>query len=339
MKTEVELVPIDSVLQDPDNARLHSADQLKYLSASLKRFSQQKPIVVGKDGVIIAGNGTHLAAKMLNWKDILIIRSKLSVEESRAYGIEVTCPFCSVQFLVAHHRFKHGRGKYCSTLCKDSYKKKQYKVEKECIICKKVFSGTIGKLAKRIYCSQTCFQKDESVGQKISHSLKNSEVFQSGQKERIVKHTILMRSEKYKENAKNKLILRLSNRESPEYKLWYKSIQERSKSEKWKNSPHFRKGKDNPKYKGLRSERMQEMGTYKYKTWRMSVFRRDNCRCLECDSTGKNLQAHHIKEWAAYPNNRYDIDNGKTLCQPCHIAHHKKLNYESKNTNSSNTSS
>ena len=87
MNTNVELVPIDSVLQDPENARLHSADQLKYIAASLKRFKQQKPIVVGKDNVIIAGNGTHLAAKILNWKDILIIRSELDAQEARAYGI------------------------------------------------------------------------------------------------------------------------------------------------------------------------------------------------------------------------------------------------------------
>lgn len=87
MNTQVELVPIDSVFQDPENARLHSPEQLRYLAASLKRFKQQKPIVVGKDNIIIAGNGTHLAAKELNWKEILIMRSDLSAEEARAYGI------------------------------------------------------------------------------------------------------------------------------------------------------------------------------------------------------------------------------------------------------------
>jgi hypothetical protein len=88
MNPQIERVPIDSVLQDPENARLHSAEQLKYIAASLKRFSQQKPIVVGKDNVIIAGNGTHQAAKeVLNWKDILIVRSELSYEDARAYGI------------------------------------------------------------------------------------------------------------------------------------------------------------------------------------------------------------------------------------------------------------
>ena len=88
MSHHVELVDINSVIQDPANARLHSPEQLKYIAASLKRFAQQKPIVVGKDNVIIAGNGTHLAARdILNWKQILIIRSDLSMEEARAYGI------------------------------------------------------------------------------------------------------------------------------------------------------------------------------------------------------------------------------------------------------------
>ncbi|CAN5204140.1 hypothetical protein BH09PAT1_BH09PAT1_1500 [soil metagenome] len=45
--------------------------RLKYIAASLQRFKQQKPIVVGSDNVIIADNGTHLAAKLLNWEAIL----------------------------------------------------------------------------------------------------------------------------------------------------------------------------------------------------------------------------------------------------------------------------
>jgi len=51
--------------------------------------------------------------------------------------------------------------------------------------------------------------------------------------------------------------------------------------------------------------------------WRIQVFERDNFTCVECGSK-KNLQAHHIKRWAEYPELRFDINNGTTLCKRCH---------------------
>lgn len=81
-------VDINSIFQDPANARTHSDAQLQYLAKSLQRFGQQKPIVVGADKIIIAGNGTHLAARdILGWDKISVIYSELPTEEARAYGI------------------------------------------------------------------------------------------------------------------------------------------------------------------------------------------------------------------------------------------------------------
>lgn len=86
--TNIEIVPINSIIQDPENARTHSPKQLEYLAASLERFGLQKPILVDSNNVIIAGNGTHLAARdVLGWSEIAVIKSHLSKEEARAYGI------------------------------------------------------------------------------------------------------------------------------------------------------------------------------------------------------------------------------------------------------------
>jgi 5-methylcytosine-specific restriction endonuclease McrA len=51
--------------------------------------------------------------------------------------------------------------------------------------------------------------------------------------------------------------------------------------------------------------------------FRAEVFERDGHRCVYCGSTEK-LVADHIKPYAHFPELRYDSDNGRALCGPCH---------------------
>lgn len=55
----------------------------------------------------------------------------------------------------------------------------------------------------------------------------------------------------------------------------------------------------------------------RYKAWRKSVFERDNYTCVEC-GTGGSIQADHIKRFSEYPELRFSLENGRTLCIPCH---------------------
>lgn len=68
-----------------------------------------------------------------------------------------------------------------------------------------------------------------------------------------------------------------------------------------------------------------------HKRFRLSVFERDNYTCQCCLVKGRKLNAHHILNFADNPNVRTDIDNGITLCKPCHIKFHKTYGY--RNTN------
>jgi hypothetical protein len=61
--------------------------------------------------------------------------------------------------------------------------------------------------------------------------------------------------------------------------------------------------------------------------WRKEVLKRDNYTCQECGKT-KKLQVHHINSWAEYPFERFNIENGQTLCRKCHS---KTNNYGWKN--------
>jgi len=84
---KIETVSIDSLSLDPANARLHSPRNLEAIKSSLRRFGQQKPIVVGANNVVRAGNGTLQAAKALGWKEIKIVRTKLVDSEASAFAI------------------------------------------------------------------------------------------------------------------------------------------------------------------------------------------------------------------------------------------------------------
>lgn len=83
----LETVPLSAISPDPANTRKHSRRNLDAIKASLRRFGQQKPIVVDAKGVVLAGNGTLAAATELGWSEIQIVRTALAGVDATAFGI------------------------------------------------------------------------------------------------------------------------------------------------------------------------------------------------------------------------------------------------------------
>jgi 5-methylcytosine-specific restriction endonuclease McrA len=54
--------------------------------------------------------------------------------------------------------------------------------------------------------------------------------------------------------------------------------------------------------------------------WRREVYERDGYQCGFCGEIGVRLQADHILPFSLYPEKKFDVANGQTLCKSCHAA-------------------
>jgi len=87
----------------------------------------------------------------------------------------------------------------------------------------------------------------------------------------------------------------------------------------WKGRFGERTGENAGNWRGGKtSERDRLRKSIEYKLWRTAVFERDNYACIFCGIRGGKLEADHIKPWCDYPELRFAIDNGRTLCHDCH---------------------
>lgn len=87
------------------------------------------------------------------------------------------------------------------------------------------------------------------------------------------------------------------------------------------------KGENHPNWKGglLFRKKQNRRGDPAYHSWRIVVYIRDGfkCRIDNKDCNGK-IEAHHILGWSSYPELRYEVKNGITLCR----AHHPRKRAE-----------
>lgn len=69
---------------------------------------------------------------------------------------------------------------------------------------------------------------------------------------------------------------------------------------------------------GVYPQSLKDRKSLEYRLWRAAVLLRDDYTCQVCDKRGGYLEADHIKSFSLYPELRFAVDNGRTLCRNCH---------------------
>jgi len=82
---QVERWPIDRLIPYARNARTHTDEQVAQIAASIAEFGWTNPVLVGSDGVLIAGHARLLAARKLAMTEVpVVVLDHLSESQRRA---------------------------------------------------------------------------------------------------------------------------------------------------------------------------------------------------------------------------------------------------------------
>ena len=85
---KIEHWPLARLLPYARNARTHSDEQVAQIAASIVEFGFTNPILVGSDGVIVAGHGRLAAARKLGLEAVpVVVLDHLSPTQRRALVI------------------------------------------------------------------------------------------------------------------------------------------------------------------------------------------------------------------------------------------------------------
>lgn len=234
--------------------------------------------------------------------------------------IQRICRNCGKSFEAPERLVKQGRAKDCSLECSYASRRitKRRQIERLCEHCGKSFSVTQSKAAAGYgkYCSRECFHPKKSG---ICKNCGCEFVVPITSNRQYCSRQCANTSIEKQEQASDQIIERWGDPQKREVLMI--AIRKRSDSPEWKSAAHFQKGELHPRYNGNHKARA-ESGRYEYKKWHAEVLKKDNYTCQKCGKRGGRLQSHHIKEWAKFPELRFDVNNGIAVCEDCHIAIH-----------------
>lgn len=200
------------------------------------------------------------------------------------------CVYCKTVFETNTCYLKRGGGKYCSRKCSDHV---NYCSVKDCNMpCKGL--GLCGKHYMR-------FRVHGDVNYVHSFKGSNNPMFGSN---RVGKLNPFYGKKHSVEVIENNRIFHTGRKLSEEHKS--KIIMNVPRGEK---SPHWKGGPKNNKEIRLSG---------KYRKWSLDIKKRDDYTCQMCLKRGGILNSDHIKPFVFFPELRFELSNGRTLCVDCH---------------------
>lgn len=194
--------------------------------------------------------------------------------------IKIKCEFCGAITEVIK-RGKKQQQRFCNSKCHGA----TLRQHRYCMVC----NGNLPYMNKE-FCSKKCYGKFRVNKKLPDHHIKSLSLAKKG---KPIKHLIAN-----KEAICKKISAALTGKAQP-----------------------WNRGAAHPNYIDggkAQYQRQKAMGRVEYKSWRRAIFERDDFTCQICFIKGGKLNADHIKPWASYPNLRYDLNNGLTLCVACH---------------------
>ena len=260
-------------------------------------------------------------------------------------NIFIECLKCRTKFRVIPCRLK--TTKYCSKKCyakemsrrisgKNHPMWRDKKKDIVCLDCGESFLGYKSNGTK--YCSKSCaskhtgFPKGYTPHNKGLKGYTNVGSFKKGDaslKGMLGKKQTERWKKEQSERLKERFKVNPLSKESRQKIGLANKIRFSNPSERLKVS-----GINASQYRGgVTPLRKQIRECYEYKIWRADVFERDKFTCQECGVSGCYLCADHITPFAIIIERNkiktfeqaikceelWDINNGRTLCKPCHL--------------------
>ncbi len=166
--------------------------------------------------------------------------------------------------------------------------------------------------------NQTGIKRNEEFKKRVSNSLKGHLVSEETRRKIGLANKGRKLSEEHKKSVS---LAQRGKKQSIETiaKRVKKLIGRKWTDEMRKKFSEKKKGNNNNLWKGgITPENKRIRESINFRLWREAVFARDNWICQVCGKRGCELHPHHIKSFAYYPEFRFAIDNGITLCKDCH---------------------
>lgn len=190
-------------------------------------------------------------------------------------------------------------------------------IERSCLNCKQKFNIRKYRIYDAKYCSRKCGYThkrllSESIN-KICQQCRNLFYKPVGLSNKQFDDRLFC-SHKCRGIASSSKIIIMCLECNKEFKVVKSKIKSKFCSRKCQS-----KNRD----KGKTQEHIKIRMSKQYKIWREIIFKRDNYTCQICgikSGCGKRiiLNADHIKSFAHFPELRFDINNGRILCEDCH---------------------